>query len=203
MATHSVLLPGKSPWTEEPGRLQSMGSLSDFTFTFHFHPLEKEMATHSSVLAWRIPGTGGPGGWPSMGSQSWTRLKRLSSSSSSSRCNLWLIRRVYVIIKLFNSQVLCEKKVKVLVTQSCLTLCDPMDCSPPDSPVHEFPRPRILKWVAISFSRGLPDPGIEPRSPALKAGYLPSEPPRSHVQLPLFQQRKEWYILQVRLVLFK
>ena len=41
--------------------------LSDFTFTFHFHALEKEMATHSSVLAWRIPGTGEPGGLPSMG----------------------------------------------------------------------------------------------------------------------------------------
>ena len=58
---------------EEPGRLQSMGSLRvghdfSFTFTFHFHALEKEMATHSSVLAWRIPGTGEPGGLPSMGS---------------------------------------------------------------------------------------------------------------------------------------
>ena len=42
--------------------------LSDFTFTFHFHALEKEMATHSSVLAWRIPGTGEPGGLSSMGS---------------------------------------------------------------------------------------------------------------------------------------
>ena len=60
---------------EEPGRLQSMGfaksrtRLSDFTFTFHFHALEKEMATHSSVLAWRISGTGEPGGLPSKGSQ--------------------------------------------------------------------------------------------------------------------------------------
>ena len=42
--------------------------LSDFTFTFHFHALEKEMATHSSVLAWRIPGMGEPGGLPSVGS---------------------------------------------------------------------------------------------------------------------------------------
>ena len=64
---------------------KSQTRLSDFTFTFHFHALEKEMATHSSVLAWRIPGTGQPGGLPSMGShgvaQSRTRLKRLSSSS--------------------------------------------------------------------------------------------------------------------------
>ena len=63
MATHSSTLAWKIPWTEEPGRLQSMASLSrtrlsSFTFTFHFHALEKEMATHSSVLAWRIPGTG-------------------------------------------------------------------------------------------------------------------------------------------------
>ena len=73
MAIHSSILAWKIPWMEEPGRLQSMGSLSrtrlsDFTFTFQFHALEKEMATHSSVLAWRIPGTGEPGGLPSMGS---------------------------------------------------------------------------------------------------------------------------------------
>ena len=47
---------------------KSRTRLSDFTFTFHFHALEKEMATHCNVLAWRIPGTGEPGGLPSMGS---------------------------------------------------------------------------------------------------------------------------------------
>ena len=50
------------------GVAKSRTRLSDFTFTFHFHALEKEMATHSSVLAWRIPGTGEPDGLPSMGS---------------------------------------------------------------------------------------------------------------------------------------
>ena len=65
MATHSSTLAWKIPWAEEPGRLQSMGSLSrtrlsDFTFTFHFHALEKEMAT--------ILEAGEPGGLPSMGS---------------------------------------------------------------------------------------------------------------------------------------
>ena len=50
------------------GIAEGRTQLSDFTFTFHFHALEKEMATHSSVLAWRIPGTGEPGGLPSMGS---------------------------------------------------------------------------------------------------------------------------------------
>ena len=73
MAPDSSTHAWKILWTEEPGRLQSMGSLrvgndlSDFTLTFHCHALEKEMATHSSVLAWRIPGTGEPGGLPSMG----------------------------------------------------------------------------------------------------------------------------------------
>ena len=51
------------------GVAKSRTRLSDFTFTFHFHALKKEMATHSSVLAWSIPGTGEPGGLPSMGLQ--------------------------------------------------------------------------------------------------------------------------------------
>ena len=73
MATHSSTLAWKILWTEEPDRLQSMGSqsrtqLSDFTFTFHFHALEKEMANHYNVLAWRNPGMVEPGGLPSMGS---------------------------------------------------------------------------------------------------------------------------------------
>ena len=49
------------------GVAEGRTQLSDFTFTFHFEALEKEMATHSSVLAWRIPGTGEPGALPSMG----------------------------------------------------------------------------------------------------------------------------------------
>ena len=62
MAPHSSTLAWKIPWTAK-----SRTQLSDFTFTFRFHALEKEMATHSSVLAWRIPGTGEPGGLPSPG----------------------------------------------------------------------------------------------------------------------------------------
>ena len=64
-----VLLPGKSHgWRSLEGCSPWGRWLSDFTFTFHFHALEKEMATHSSVLAWRIPGMGEPGGLLSMGS---------------------------------------------------------------------------------------------------------------------------------------
>ena len=71
MATHSSILAWRILWTEEPGRLLSIGfhrvghDRSDLACT---HALEKEMATHSSVLAWRIPGTEEPGELPSMGS---------------------------------------------------------------------------------------------------------------------------------------
>ena len=73
MAPHSSTLAWKNPmdggpwWAAVHGVTKSRTRLSDFTFTFHFHALEKEMATHSSVLAWRIPETGEPGGLPSMG----------------------------------------------------------------------------------------------------------------------------------------
>ena len=94
MAIHSSTLARKIPWMEEPGRLQSIGSqsqtlLSDFTFTFHFHALEKEMAIHSSVLAWRIPGTEKPGGLPSMGSHrvghDWSDLAAAAAAAASKR----------------------------------------------------------------------------------------------------------------------
>ena len=61
---------------------------------------------------------------------------------------------------------------KVKVAQSCLTLCDPMDYT-----VHGILQARILKWLALPFSRDLPNPGIEPRSPALLVDSLPAEPP--------------------------
>ena len=75
---------GGAWWAAVHGIAKSGTRLSIFTFTFHLYALEKEMATHSSVLAWRIPGTEEPDGLPFLGSQSRTRLKRLSSSSSSS-----------------------------------------------------------------------------------------------------------------------
>ena len=68
------------------------------------------------------------------------------------------------------------ESVKVVV-HSCLTLFDPMDCSPPGSSVHGILQVRILEWVAIPFSGYLPNPGIKPRSPALQADSLLSEPP--------------------------
>ena len=73
MATHSSTLGLENPmdggawWAAVHGVVKSWTRLSGFTFTFHFHALEKEMATHASVLAWRIPGTGEPDGLPVWG----------------------------------------------------------------------------------------------------------------------------------------
>ena len=74
-------------------------------------------------------------------------------------------------------------KPAVLVTQSCPTLWDPMDCSPPGFSVHGILQVRILEWVAILSIRGLPKPGIKPRSPAWQADSLLSEQPRKPLYL--------------------
>ena len=93
MAPHSSILAWKISWMEEPGRLQSMGSLTvghnwvTPLSLFHFHALEKEMASHSSVLAWRIPGAGEPGGLTSMGSHrvghDWSDLAAAAAAANA------------------------------------------------------------------------------------------------------------------------
>ena len=82
-------------WAAVHGVAKSRTWLSNFTFTFHFHAVEKEMATHSSVLAWRIPGTGKPGGLPSMGSHrvghDWSDLTAAAAAAASLHlcCSMW------------------------------------------------------------------------------------------------------------------
>ena len=83
-----------------------------------------------------------------------------------------LINLIIVLISL------CMKaKVKVLVTQSCLTLCDLMDCHPPGSSVHGILRPEYWSGLPFPSPGDLPNPGTEPRSPTLQAYSLLSEPP--------------------------
>ena len=120
---------------------KSQAWLSDFTFIFHFHALEKEMTTHSSVLAWRIPRTEEPSGLPSMGSHRVGHDWSVSSSSKHLSCKMAITFSLR-----YNS------KVKVKVAQLCLTLCNP------DYTVHEILQARILEWVAFSFFRGSSQP---------------------------------------------
>ena len=75
------------------------------------------------------------------------------------------------------SKPVSNLKVKVVVAQSCLILCDPIDCSPPGSSVHRILQARTWKWVAIPPPGYLPNPGIKPRSPKLQADSLLPEPP--------------------------
>ena len=121
------------------------------------------MATHSSVLAWRIPGTREPGGLSSMGSQSQTRLKWLSSSSSSS---------------LYFMKLNCNCIVSMCAQspQSSPTLCNSVDCSSPGSSVHGILQARILKWVAIPFSRWSYRPRDQTRVSCTAGGFFTTEP---------------------------
>ena len=66
---------------------------------------------------------------------------------------------------------------KVHLVKAMVSLCDPVDCSPPGSSVHRILQARILEWVAMSFSRDLPDPGIELKSPALAGGFFTAKAP--------------------------
>ena len=85
---------------------QMKQSLLDFTFTFHFHALEKEMATHPSVLAWRIPGTGEPGGLPFMGSHrvghDWSDLEAAAAAAAALVLQLYLFENILTILRSFH-----------------------------------------------------------------------------------------------------
>ena len=74
-----------------------------------------------------------------------------------------------------DSNINIKEKKESEVSQSCLTLCGPMDCSPPGSSVHGILQARILEWVAISSPGDLPNPGIDLSSPTLQAGSLLTE----------------------------
>ena len=96
---------------------KSWTRLSDFTFTFQFYALEKEMATHSSVLAWRIPGTGGPGGLPSMGSHrvghDWSDLAA-ASLILESRCSEIMLFKVLKLFFFGLTGSICEAYLSTL-----------------------------------------------------------------------------------------
>ena len=133
---------GGAWWAAVHGVSKSRTRLSDFTFTFHFHALEKEMATHSSVLAWRIPGTGKPA---------------FVDQSQASGCvaSDWLGRRTFINSPSFPSVgfpdgAAASAAAKSL--QSCPTVCDLIYSSPPGSPIPGILQARTLECVAISFS---------------------------------------------------
>ena len=161
------------------GVAKSQTRLRDFPFTFHFHALEKEMATHSSVLAWRIPGMGAWWAAVSGVTQSRTQLTWLSSSSRSSKPPSWcdLENKIGWYCYWDPEEVRPREKKKrwdnagpqlhlrtvrnhwmaaaAKLLQSCPTLCDLIDGSPPGSAIPGILQARTLEWVAIAFSEWL------------------------------------------------
>ena len=161
---------GGTWWAAVHGVAKSQIQLRDFTFTFHFHAVEKEMATHSSVLAWRIPGTAEPGVLPSMGSH---RVGHDWSDLAAAACwfIIWNVRSWLLVP--FNHTTFfpfihmpCHLMVfyhwtlvvgtsnpcsdsgaysGLLCMHAKLLLCDSMDCSPLGSSVHEISQARILE----------------------------------------------------------
>ena len=138
IAPHSNTLAWKIPWTEEPGRLQSMRSLRvghDWATSlslFTFHALEKEMATHSSVLTWRIPGMGEPSGLPSMG------LHRVGHDWSD-------LAAAAAYINYISMNLRWREKTMAKITLN-LYLLSP-NCGPPPSPMG-----RISLTKSFNFS---------------------------------------------------
>ena len=123
------------------------------------------------------------------------RQRLAVTHSRGNNTNRWDPRKILLLLLLpyilfcrsFSHNYHClAETVKVLVIQSCPTLCDLMDYSPPGSSVHGILQTRTLEWVPFSFQAHLPDPGIEPGSPALQADSLLSEPLREPYLLKFF-----------------
>ena len=106
---------GGAWWAAVHGVAKSRTRLSDFTFTFHFHALEKEMATHSRVLAWRIPGTGEPGGLPPMGSDTTEVMTEVMQQQQL--LNLCLLAECFLFgaLSMFDSESLLDLLLNIII----------------------------------------------------------------------------------------
>ena len=145
-------------WAVVHGVARSQTGLSDFTFTFHFHALEKEMVTHSSVLAWRIPGTAEPDGLPSMGSHrvghDWSDLAAAANPSAGAS-------QVVLVVKNLPANAGDLREAGLIpelgrspggghgnsLQYSCLE--DPMNREAWQATVYRFAELTQLKWLSI------------------------------------------------------
>ena len=136
---------GGAWWAAVHGVAKSRTQLSDFTFTFHFYALEKEMATHSSVLVWRIPGTGEPGGLPSMGphrvGHDWSDLAAAAAT--------------YTGVHVLSLYGICDNIAPVL----CFGFSAGryVGSQLPD----QGPSPQPLHWKVMVLTTGLPGKSLE------------------------------------------
>ena len=145
---------GGAWWTAVHGVSKSWTRLSDFTFTFHFHALEREMATHSSVLAWRIPGTGKPGGLPSMGSHrvghDWSDLAAAAASKILSK-NISYGRYYQGDVRTRESVTLRFEMAQVLVIYCCITNYPKLSSLIQETPIISYSFCGLGIWVWLSW----------------------------------------------------
>ena len=136
--------------------------------------LEKGVATYSSILAWRIPWTEEPGRLPSMG------LPRVGRD--------WMTFNHSVLLWNARSILAMKNQVKVKVAQSCLTLCDPVDCI-----VHGLLQARILAWEAFPFSRGSSQPRDWTQVSHIAGGFFTSWATRMINQGSILKSKRHWF----------
>ena len=170
---------GGAWWAAVHGVAKSWTRLSDFTFTFHFHALEKETASHSSVLAWRIPGMGEPGGLPSMGSHrvrhDWRDFTAAAAAAWSPFCPIFP--------HISHPE---KKKIKSVSRLVLSTSLQPHGLYVARQTPLSMGFSRQEYWGRLPFpSPGDPhNPGVEPGFPVLQEDSLPSEPPRKPISHP-------------------
>ena len=148
------------------------------------------MATHSSILAWRIP-------WTEEQSMGLQRVRCDWATDTFAYCRYICYK--YLIIEWERIAYLIKWFWLLFSHWVMSTLCNPMDCSAPGSSVHEISQPRKLEWVAICFSRGTFESGIEPASLALANGFFTTELPRNFGQVVVGHKSKwnEKWILYI------
>ena len=163
---------GGAWWATVHGVAKSRTQLSDFTFTFHFHALEKEMATHSSVLAWRIARMGEPGGLPSMGSHrvghDWSdlaaaaaacekRMERRRYAKAKNYVNMVELQVIFFSLKI--SFIITHFKLEVVCLRSQLltTIASIWETLPPYETDYLHMRETIIKefWLLQLSSKSL------------------------------------------------
>ena len=148
------------------------------TLKFPFVSAAADAKSLQSCLTLCDPIDGSPSGSPSLGFSKPRILEWVAISFS--KAFSWPRDRTQVSCiagGCFTIWVTTADTTAAKLLQSCLTLCDPIDDSPPGSPIAGILQARILEWVAISSPGDFPDPGIEPRSPTLQADSLTSAPP--------------------------
>ena len=177
MATNSSTLAWKIPWVAEPGRLPDTAERIHVHFSLscigegNGNPLQCScLENPRDGAAWLASIYGI--------AQSRTRLKRLSSSSTYINTSFLFMDEQWYIVCTYHSlfihwfELFLPLKVKVLVAQSFPTLCDHMDCSPPDSSIHNSPGENTGVGCHFLTPGDLPNPGTEPRSPTSQADSL-------------------------------